>query len=286
MTSRDRVRALRRGRGSTDLQNKSRKRLVDPSGQRWGDEIRKPIPSIRFLRQSTRQPRMAWGPHWSKSCSPSKPMRPHLHLLLVGLALGLGSGCGSVSSKSDGGGGTGGSGAGGSMGQGGEGGQAGGVGGAGDHAGSSGGAGRGGAGAGGSGVGGGAGAGGVSGYCNSDGDCTWRTTGCCEENCMATTDAVPTGTPICGIACRAPQTTCGCVNHRCAEETGAGGQGGAGGLDGGTGQNADAGCPGEGAPCNGPGAGGSCCGGLLCCSPLPSQPPISSGNYCGYACPA
>jgi hypothetical protein len=82
-------------------------------------------------------------------------------------------------------------------------------------------------GAGGSGVGGGAGAGGVSGHCNSDGDCTWRTTGCCEETCMATTDPVPTGTPICGIACRVPQATCGCVSHQCTGETGAGGQGAA-----------------------------------------------------------
>jgi hypothetical protein len=155
---------------------------------------------------------------------------------------------------------------------------------AGGHAGGSGGAGSGGAGAGGSGVGGGAGAGGVSGYCNSDNDCTWRTTGCCQETCMATTDPVSTGTVVCNIACIAP-ATCGCVNHQCAIEVGTGGQGGTGSAGGSTGQNADAGCAGEGAPCSTPGV-GSCCGGLLCCSPLPSDPTISSGNYCGYACPA
>ena len=89
--------------------------------------------------------------------------------------------------------------------------------------------GGGGAGAGGSGVGGGAGAGGVSGYCNSDTDCAFRTTGCCEESCMATTDPVPTGTVVCNILCLAPTATlCGCVNNQCTDETGAGGQGGAG----------------------------------------------------------
>jgi hypothetical protein len=129
---------------------------------------------------------------------------------------------------------------GGNGGQGGHAGTAGGMGGsvgsagAGGHAGISGGAGSGGAGAGGSGVGGGAGTGGVSGYCNSDSDCTWRTTGCCEETCMAATAPVPTGTVTCNIACVAPGT-CGCVNHQCAQETGAGGQGGAGGSAGGSG---------------------------------------------------
>src|ERR1017187_679095 len=59
---------------------------------------------------------------------------------------------------------------------------------------------------------------------------------------MATTDPVPTGTPICNIACRAPQASCGCVNHQCTEETGAGGQGGAGGGAGGSGGSGGASC--------------------------------------------
>jgi hypothetical protein len=165
--------------------------------------------------------------------------------------------------------------AGGSAGHGGNGGGGAGVGGHG-----AGGAGPGGGtGSGGAGVGGGAGAGGVSGYCNSDSDCTWRTTGCCEETCMATTDPVPTGTVICAIACVAP-ATCGCVNHQCAVEVGTGGAGGH------TGQNADAGCAGENESCTGAPGGGSCCGGLQCCDPVPSNPSFSSGSYCGHACPA
>jgi hypothetical protein len=171
--------------------------------------------------------------------------------------------------------------AGGSTGHGGNGGDGAGVGGNGaGGSGVGGGTGSGGAGAGGSGVGGGASAGG---YCNSDGDCAWRTTGCCQETCMAVADPVSTGTVVCNIACVAPAATCGCVNHQCTIEVGTGGQGGAGG---GVGQNPDGGCAGENESCTGAPGGGSCCGGLLCCYPLPSDPPISSGSYCGYACPA
>jgi hypothetical protein len=148
-----------------------------------------------------------------------------------GICAPLGSGC--VAGCPEGGSGGGG--------EGGAGGMTGTGGAAGGHAGGSGGAGGGAAGAAGSGAGGGAGAGGVSGYCNSDGDCAWRTTGCCKETCMAVTDPVPTGTVTCNIACIAP-ATCGCVNHQCTEETGAGGQGGAGGGSAGNGGSGGASC--------------------------------------------
>lgn len=127
--------------------------------------------------------------------------------------------------------------------------------GGGGHGGSSGSAGSGGAGTGGSGGGGAAGAGGVSGYCNSDSDCTFRTTGCCQESCMATTDPVSTGAVVCNILCLAPKATlCGCVNHQCSEETGAGGQGGAAGSVG----SGGAGGGGECSP--------TCNPATLCCS--------------------
>ena len=93
--------------------------------------------------------------------------------------------------------------------------------------------------AGGSGLGGGAG--GASGYCNSDTDCIWRTSGCCEETCEAVTDPVPTGAVTCNEACIV-LGTCGCVNHQCAIEVGTGGQGGAGGGPAGNGGSGGASC--------------------------------------------
>jgi hypothetical protein len=146
-----------------------------------------------------------------------------------------------------------------------------------------GGAGMGGGGAGGQ-DGGGAGAGGSAGAgnCNEDSDCSWHLSGCCQDTCADTSYTPPPGTVICNVLCRAPVAGCGCVNHQCTPETDAG----AGGSGGGPGQGTDGGCAGENDPCTGAPGPGTCCGGLLCCFPLPADPPVSSGNYCASACPA
>ena len=73
-----------------------------------------------------------------------------------------------------------------------------------------------------------------AGSCNSDNDCAWHLTGCCQGVCGAVTTPPPPATtgPICNLACVEP--ICSCVNHHCAagSTTGAGGQGG---LSGGAG---------------------------------------------------
>jgi hypothetical protein len=129
-------------------------------------------------------------------------------------------------------------------------------------------------------------------YCDTASDCVFRVMGCCGGSCAARTDPVSPPGIICNILCAEP--ACACVNHQCstaARDGGAAGSGGgtggnAGGSAGSGGPDGDAGCAGENENCtNGPG-GRACCGGLLCCSPLPSEPPISLGSYCGYACPA
>jgi hypothetical protein len=167
------------------------------------------------------------------------PVMRTYSFLAVGLVLCLGSGCGSVSSRSDGGSGgetTGGNG-GGEGGRGGgpggnlgEGGGQGGLGGA--ATGQGGQAARGGAGgqAGLPGTGGNVGgSGGLNLSCNGDSDCGWHTVGCCSEVCAAT---APPPTVICNIACAAPQGVCACVDHQCTAEAGTGGHGGAGGSGG------------------------------------------------------
>jgi hypothetical protein len=281
---------------------------------------------IRILRDPARSPRPAAASCLVRELLQERGMRLFRFLVLVSLALPLGGACGSVLGTNDGGGGAAGgtSGHGGAAGGGSGGGPtcgpvqcdagmvccnagcgictppggvcvagcpAGGSGGGGG-GGSSGGAGRGGAG--GAGVGGGAGAGGVSGSCNSDSDCTWRTTGCCEETCGAVTDPVPTGTVTCNIACIAP-ATCGCVNHQCNQETGAGGQGGAGGRA--TGGGGSGGTTGTGGTTGGCGTClnptdsctpcGTCCprGALCICAKLDAGITGSGGAASGIATP-
>jgi hypothetical protein len=128
-------------------------------------------------------------------------------------------------------------------------------------------------------------------YCDTASDCVFRAAGCCGGSCAAKTDPVSPPGIICNDLCAEP--ACACVNHQCstaARDGGAadsgGGTGNADGSAGSGGPDGDAGCAGENENCtNGP-AGRACCGGLLCCYPLPSDPPISLGSYCGYACPA
>jgi len=90
---------------------------------------------------------------------------------------------------------------------------------------------------------------------------------------MATTDPVPTGTVVCNILCLAPKATlCGCANHKCSEETGAGGQGGAAG---GAGGSVGSGGAGGGSECS-----PACDPATLCCSE-PSRTVTDGGVVVG-----
>ncbi len=74
---------------------------------------------------------------------------------------------------------------------------------------------------------------GGAGTCNSDSDCVFESSGCCDQTCVSRTPTPPANPIICNVACPIQVAeTCGCVNHQCVTQSGTGGQGGGGGTGG------------------------------------------------------
>jgi hypothetical protein len=125
--------------------------------------------------------------------------------------------------------------------------------------------------------------GGASGTAGAFGEAGAGGAGGAASGCGTCPNPTDSCTP-CNVCCPA-MALCICPTGS-GGAAGTGGTGGSGGEAGGGGQGGAPSCAGQSESCSGGPLQGTCCGGLICCSPaVVSAAPVSSISYCASACP-